>query len=386
MSRSSLIVAVQATRRGITLVDLVVLLVLGALGMFVLLPYLHQALQRIVRTGCSFNLKSLGTALQSYESSHGGSLPVGSAYQAQPPSPWGNSWWIEILPHLTGGGASERWKSTTSPGSFSGETANPNYARSGGYALGTMTCPASPLPVFNDPARHVSAANRQSTGLSRGIAVPTYVAIAGSAPDMRPVGNTRPSGVAYGRTTRDGPRGVLSASGAFPPNRAVRIAALRDGQQHTLLLGEQSDWFSDRQYEPAVLTEARSAWPEGAYLGLEAPYGDLNPGADGVNGSGEARAFNITTLRYPLNYRWPKRGLTVEAVTPVPTRPAQAPSPAATVVGPSHNQGLFSHHAGGVNVLFADGHVRFLSDGIELPLLLRLATRDDGDYVDLGPE
>jgi prepilin-type processing-associated H-X9-DG protein len=374
-----------ANRSGITLLDLVVLLALGVFALLVFVPFLYQATLKIVRFGCDTNLRTIGMAIRSYESTQR-SLPVGSAYQSQPASPWGTSWWVEIVPHLSGSGA-ERWQPTTSSGSFATEKANPNYPRLDGLRFGVMNCPSSPQPVFNDPRRHISAANRQSLGHSpTGIAVPTYVAIAGSAPDMRVRGNAAPTGPAFGRTTRDGPRGVLSASGAFPPNRSLRLASLRDGEQHTLLIGEQSDWFYDRQYEPAVLYEARSSWPDGAYIGLEAPYSDLSPTADGANGSGDARAYNITTLRHPINHRRRGNGVLAEAVTPVPSRPAEPPRIAPELPGPGHNQGLFSNHAGGANVLFADGHVRFLTDSTDLRVLLYLATRDDDQFVDIGPK
>ncbi len=375
----------SAVRPGITMLDLTVLLALSSLTLFVLFPYLYQAVQRGVRTGCAFNLRTLGMGIQSYADAHGGALPVGSGYQANPASPWGTSWWVDVYPYLAGGGT-EPWKQTPSSGSFALDSANPNIALVDGLRYSAMTCPASPLPMFNDPRRHISLANRQQLGRSpHGIVVPTYVAIAGSAPDMRVRNNQPPTEAAYGRTTRDGPRGVLSASGAFPPNRSIRQAGLRDGAQHTLLIGEQADWFYDRQFEPPVLYEARSSWPDGAYIGLEVPYGDLSPTADGVNGSGDGRAYNITTIRYPINHRWRGHGVLAEAVTPVPPRPAEPPRAAADLPGPGHNQGLFSAHAGGVNVLFADGHVRFLADSTDLRVLLYLATRDDDQFVDLGP-
>jgi prepilin-type processing-associated H-X9-DG protein len=45
------------------------------------------------------------------------------------------------------------------------------------------------------------------------------------------------------------------------------------------------------------------------------------------------------------------------------------------------NVPLVSPHSGGVNALFGDGSVRFLSDGLDILTLARLATRDDGGVV-----
>jgi prepilin-type processing-associated H-X9-DG protein len=45
------------------------------------------------------------------------------------------------------------------------------------------------------------------------------------------------------------------------------------------------------------------------------------------------------------------------------------------------NQPLRSPHAGGVDVGFADGSPRFLSDGISFDVLCNLANRKDGKVI-----
>lgn len=46
--------------------------------------------------------------------------------------------------------------------------------------------------------------------------------------------------------------------------------------------------------------------------------------------------------------------------------------------------GIYSEHAGGAQGLFADGSVRFLSDGLEKRILGALATRNGNDNVEVG--
>jgi prepilin-type N-terminal cleavage/methylation domain-containing protein/prepilin-type processing-associated H-X9-DG protein len=46
------------------------------------------------------------------------------------------------------------------------------------------------------------------------------------------------------------------------------------------------------------------------------------------------------------------------------------------------NDEMFGFHPGGVNVVFCDGHVTFLSEDVETRLLRRLVTRADGDVID----
>jgi prepilin-type processing-associated H-X9-DG protein len=45
------------------------------------------------------------------------------------------------------------------------------------------------------------------------------------------------------------------------------------------------------------------------------------------------------------------------------------------------NVPLVSNHSGGVNALFGDGSVHFLSDATDLLTLAQLATRDDGMVI-----
>jgi prepilin-type processing-associated H-X9-DG protein len=74
----------------------------------------------------------------------------------------------------------------------------------------------------------------------------------------------------------------------------------------------------------------------------------------------------MTTIRYSINQKsgW-----------------ANAPGNCGTQ-GVCDNNGtnipLNAAHSGGVNALFADGSVKFISDNASLLTLSRLATRDDG--------
>jgi hypothetical protein len=72
--------------------------------------------------------------------------------------------------------------------------------------------------------------------------------------------------------------------------------------------------------------------------------------------------YNLTTIRYPLNERaYGKPG-----------------------IHNNHgaNNPLTSAHPGGLHALHVDGAVTFLSDGISIVELKRLATRDDGEVTE----
>jgi prepilin-type processing-associated H-X9-DG protein len=77
--------------------------------------------------------------------------------------------------------------------------------------------------------------------------------------------------------------------------------------------------------------------------------------------------FNVTTVRYSIN----QIGMRVNAA------------------GCSDNVGanipLSSNHAGGVNLLFGDGSVRFWPNSTALPVLFAAAARDDGQVQSNTP-
>jgi hypothetical protein len=75
--------------------------------------------------------------------------------------------------------------------------------------------------------------------------------------------------------------------------------------------------------------------------------------------------YNITTVRYPANFKQ------VLGATAFP--------------GCSEDHGinnpLQSAHSGGIQIALADGAVRFISETVDLDLLLKLAIRRDGQPI-----
>lgn len=410
-----------AQRAGVTLVEAVVGIVVLLVIVAIAIPLIFRGMSAMRKNTCAYNLRNLGGAIDSYQNRHAGQLPTGSRYHLSPPSPWGVSWWVDVLPDLE---ASAKWDlRVPCPGDFSSDPvlpappvepapvadnpadgaapvesppppapaplpqANPNVKLAAGLAPRQMFCPASELSLFNDPEKHLTRLNRELLGANvAGIAVPHYAAIAGSAPDMFGAAPNQPLSGPRGRNTQDGPLGILSASGAFPPNQRLNIAALRDGQGHVMLVAEQSGVGIEDFYDRPLRHELRSSWSRGGYAGAGAAYGQLNPMAEGVNGTGEANCFNITSIRYGINavrvdVEHPQAGRIAERIDayPPPTKEQPAKRAVAQPPGPGHNQGIFSAHEGGANVLFADGRVDFLSDDLEVYVLQMLATRDDGN-------
>lgn len=372
----------SSRRDGFTVLEAVVVLVILVVVIAVAVPIVLKLRERGRRMQCTSNLRKIGQAIDRYYGSFN-AFPYGARYNTKPPSP-GSSWWVQTLPFSENVDVMRNWEDIPNAGDFGGPEPNANITVANGLHSTIMSCPSSELPTFNDPQEHISDATRELLGGQQavGIAVPTYAAVSGSAPDMAAVkGNTPPS-TPIGRNTEDGPYGILSGSGVFPPNQAMRDASIRDGKGQTLFIVEQSAWGVVPGSDPPIRYDMRSAWPKGAYMGAEGPYGSISPTAKEVNGTGEARVFNCTTIRYGVNSLAEQPGVVVQKIVlDEDGNPAPTPQANNARQGPGHNHGIFSAHPGGANALMGSGAVQWLSDDVDPLILYLLSTRDDSRNV-----
>jgi prepilin-type processing-associated H-X9-DG protein len=302
----------------------VVITIIGILTSL-LLPAVQAAREATRRTQCTNNLKQIGLAILTYESGNR-TLPAGGLYGGGN-SGYGFSWMVRILPQLelTNVFTSLDWKGTNYGGALGwlGEnTANAQLL--GNFQIPVLDCPSSPLPVFvlNTGGWTVNAPGTMYAGNS------------GATNDLsaRDKGD---SGVAPGR---------ISFGGVLISLSSVRVADIRDGTTNTIMVGEQSDWCVDAN---GVQSDCRSDCTHGFCMG---------PGNDGWD-----RIFNITTVVNGLN---------------------EKSSNAFGVPGNcGPNRAFQSAHTGGVNVLLADGSVRFASETLDLQVLYNLSNRSDGNSI-----
>ena len=240
-----------------------------------------------------------------------------------------------------------------------------------------MRCPSSSLPVTELP--------------DGPICLPTYVGVAGgcdidpNSHDYRPsVSDSQPSWFTSpmnDQTYHNAAKGtgvtsnaIVTSSGMLPPCQHVLMDECLDGTSHTMIVGEQSDWLLDRNRSRSPKYHGDPGWTVGGTgagggwlsgtVRVDAVPRVIIPG--GPPTTWGADCWNITTVRYPPNYK---------AVMGAPPLP-----------GCSENHGinnpLQSPHPGGLLVGMVDGSVHFISQDEDLAVFLRRAIRDDAQELE----
>lgn len=332
------------SRRGFTLIELLVVIAIISVLVALLMPAVQQARESARRTDCKNNLKQMGIAMHSYHEMWK-AFPIGALHSRTPSLVYsedrGASFFVALLPHIEQANVYKQLDLGAAGGAGNMENpANPNGAVLNGFKLTMYTCPSSPMTTVTDPQPQAP----------KGVMMPNYVGISGAA-----MLNGGPNPLAEPTYN-----GIMAGSGIFVPNKSIAMRDITDGSSNTMAIAEQSAFSHTANGREVDLRSSNS------YGGWVGSTGSGTPG-DGTWFCTHYQSWNITTVRYPINFRDATNVCGASGLDPVDgcNRPIQS-----------------AHHTG-CNILLADGAVRYLPDTIDFKTLTNLANRNDGETI--GP-
>ena len=321
----------RVARRGFTLVELLVVIAIIGILVALLLPAIQAARESANRSQCANNLKQLILGLHNYHDTYA-RFPIGTRFSlrnGQPRNTNGCNWRIGVLPYIEANAVFDQLVFDGTRYFGFEHPMNPGLV---GYINTTFVCPSSDLDPLYENSSHSFGANLT------GVQMHHYVGISGAYPD--PAG--RPDIV----FEMPDLRGYLSSSGILTQNEAKSFSNLSDGSSNVIAIGEQSRRVANM---PRMSTYA------GGWAGTHS-----NKRVSQMSGRDTSWACGVTSVRYRINLNTIAEG-------------AEHQYEANTI--------LTSPHPGGINVAAADGSVRFLVEELEMELLRRLASGNDGQVA-----
>ncbi len=334
-------------RSAFTLIELLVVIAIIAILIGLLLPAVQKVREAAARAKCSNNLKQIGLAVHNYHDTNG-ILPPGGAVDQKPfgthptnGAAWGSPWLVYILPGMEQNALYSQFQFAGNSGWSN--TQNSNAAN--GVRIASYRCPSATLP------------DNVTSALSGVEMLVTYMGISGAVPSLITTPAYNDNRIAIGNTGVAGNSsgGTQAANGILIANGKIQLTTIADGTSNTMLASEQGDFI-------VTLDGTKNAWngstPHGWTIGA-------GSGATPYGNGGDARLFNCTTIRYPINRKtgWTNGG--------------HCGAEGICLFGPQ-NVPLNSNHTGGVNAAMGDGSVRFFRDTTNIQVLAQYAIRDDG--------
>jgi len=352
--------------RGFTLIELLVVIAIIAVLIALLLPAVQAAREAARRAQCTNNLKQLGLAVHNYVSQHN-VLPLQTMYPASADISWGWSygWPLALLPQIEQQSMFNAFNFST--GLF-GNTPTPNFCSLGNTTVAYIQIAGLICP--SDGTKQRPAAPYGTTNY---------------------VGNMGGPGVINAMTGTVVPNGsFISGWGDSQNFGPIGIENVRDGTSNTALFSERLVGINGGPQIRLDSTDAKravfnsptgGAWKSGT-TGAQL----FVAGCKSLPGLTLSTTSNTSGYVWCASYPW---HVVVNDYTHFgpPNMPAcQNPSTEyfgswLTFVGPSHSAPPNSNHAGGVNMAFTDGSVRFVKDSVNLPTFWAIGTRNGGEVV-----
>ena len=372
------VVSRQCSPRGFTLIELLVVIAIIAILISMLLPAVQSARESARRMQCTNNLKQLALAAMNFESSMQG-FPFNAITKNNsqvpyiPYDPQGSdlpragyyggtqgrqSGMVPLLPYMEQNDVYPLY-------CFNKDWSDPSNAASLQLRFSSMKCPSTPdegvVTYPTNSANYITPVNKNSAFappapgsittniLGAALYATTKCTPTGWSGDYAGIGqvkttkNAAGAEIAFTNTTCvNVPFKGFGSKGATIQNDKTPTAFITDGTSHTTLYSERCG--KSKQYYKSRVPDLSVAIQTGAI------WADADNRITVTGSSSDGKAFF-----------------------------GQGPC----VVNCNNQQGdIYSFHSGGANVAFADGHVVFMNDSLDINVLVSLVTRGGGEVVD----
>jgi len=344
MSRS---IMARSNRRAFTLVELLVVISIIGMLMALLLPAVQQAREAGRRNTCNNNFHNLGLALNNFVSAGAGVYPgyrqplqiqgpnalVAPTYPNNSAATVPVGWLIPLLPNIERADLYRNWRQGMFLPSGSAYIASGDPSLNGIGFINLLVCPSNP-PSIQDPPPCAYIANcGQADVTSTASGYPC---------------DWRDNGVFFNRFQDSS---ILSSpnntAGAPLVSMTQDFISANDGTSNTLALSENADQYN-----------------ETGNVGTYVTWGATAPAGGGAGATTGAREYWNGFVWWPASSN---AGTNLPSIYPYGMINYVT---SAGVTPPSGFNGWYyarpsSRHPQGVNVLFCDGHSRFLSQELD---------------------
>jgi len=347
-------------RPGFTLIELLVAIAIIAILIALLIPAVQKVREAAARTQCQNNLKQIGLGLHNY---HDVNKAFPQAYKTLPdPDPmalsgtdtYGAGAFVLILPYIEQDNLYRSIDVTRAAlSAVNMPPNNPAYST----PIETFLCPSAPgQPTVDYSAELANSFN------NFGISV---------MPEP---------GLIFGRSDYCPDAGMMAAlpgisiqAGASiicqPPDGPVRITDISDGTSNTMMVVEDAGrpgWYGSNGLASQSATEGYTP-ALGTYQG-----GDTGPAPQGGGSWADPLNYNATNGADPSGSGIAAGG----AFLGIPAAPWSCAN------GCSNDSEIFGFHVGGSNVVFGDGSVRFVKNGLTMNQVQALLSRAGDEVLD----
>ena len=322
-------------RPAFTLIELPVVIAIIAVLIGLLLPAVQKVREAASRLKCQNNLKQIGVALHNYEGVTG-RYPAG--YVSTPgvgfrdpqtgDSGPGWGWLVSLMPYVEQDNLYRSLKLDL-----------PCWHADNTAAVKTV------VPGFLCPSATGNTPTVGVTDLDMNVWQNAVFARANY------VHNVGWNDIWSAPATTDYEDPVRGCNGAMYRNSKVRVADVTDGLSNTVFGGERTPYLADAVWAGVVPGAKHYSYNQFASSGTGGPGVNYDNAGSYVGANSGPSIYESPQIIHPPN----------------------------SAVG--HTDQMHSQHTGGANVLFGDGSVRFIRDGIPLSLFRDLSSRNGGEVV-----